>query len=49
MTPTTVHPIVETFLHGIIDATELVTATNDTLWQQCYYVETNQKQIIPAM
>jgi hypothetical protein len=49
MTPTTVHPILETFLHGIIDATELVTATNDTLWQQCYYVETNQKQIIPAM
>jgi hypothetical protein len=47
MTPTTVHPIVDTFLHHLLDATQMVTAVNDTLWQQCYYVESTQLQIVP--
>jgi hypothetical protein len=47
MTPTTVHPIVQTFLHHILDASQLLTAANDTLWQQCYYVESTQLQIVP--
>ena len=47
MTPTTVHPIVQNFLHHILDASQMVTAVNDTLWQQCYYVESTQLQIVP--
>ena len=47
MTPTTVHPIVQTFLHHIMNASQIITAANDTLWQQCFYVESTQLQIVP--
>ena len=47
MTPTTVDPIVETFLIGTIDAAEMITSNNDTLWQQCFYVESTQQEIVP--
>lgn len=47
MTPTTVHPIVENFLHHILNASQMLTATNDSLWQQCFYVESTQLQIVP--
>lgn len=46
LTPTSVDPIVNTFLTGTIDATEMVTSSNDTLWQQCVYVESRQSAIV---
>ena len=46
ITPTPVDPIVYNFLDAITEASEIITSSNDSLWRQCMYVESAQKQIV---
>jgi hypothetical protein len=47
MTPTFVDPVVRNFLEAATEASEMLTAENDTLWQQCFFVESTQREIVP--
>jgi hypothetical protein len=49
ITPTVVDPVVNNFLEAIIEATEIVTSSNDTLWQQCFYVKEKRDDVSPTM